>query len=428
MMTDEEPDDKIIRERQFRRSTGIDIIDLNHNSSEEEGEVSPPEDEALGDVFDPFIDKGGSAPGAVRSDGTVQSEPERDIVTNLAIDGESRVNWILMASMVVVYSAISIQIGRTFDPALGTLALLLLASIGFVLGEYWVPKEGMTLLGVTWVIISMKVLYGLAIELRQWGIIDSDLLLGISLLVLVGLNIYVSYRHDQDAIAAQSTLVLLAIGSTAGTEFGETGVAAMILLATILVHGLALNRNSGNLASLGIASSNLWIGMHALTSGFEIGQLRVLSLDSPLLLFMLLMTVTALNAVMAARFAREENWFSKGFETVGLGKPGLWGVSTSLGMVGAILAVASNRDDVGYALGMITFLGGAFGGSYLVVRGVGTRRVALPLVSSGLLLSLLLLGGDGVRDSLGISSYQVFTVLGALVTGAVVLRLSLIHI
>ena len=422
MMTDEEPDDKIIRERQFRRSTGIDIIDLNHNSSEEEGEVSPPEDEALGDVFDPFIDKGGSAPGAVGSDGTVQSEPERDIVTNLAIDGESRVNWILMASMVVVYSAISIQIGRTFDPALGTLALLLLASIGFVLGEYWVPKEGMTLLGVTWVIISMKVLYGLAIELRQWGIIDSDLLLGISLLVLVGLNIYVSYRHEQDAIAAQSTLVLLAIGSTAGTECGETGVAAMILLATILVHGLALNRNSGNLASLGIASSNLWIGMHALTSGFEIGQLRVLSLDSPLLLFMLLMTVTALNAVMAARFAREENWFSKGFETVGLGKPGLWGVSTSLGMVGAILAVASNRDDVGYALGMITFLGGAFGGSYLVVRGVGTRRVALPLVSSGLLLSLLLLGGDGVRDSLGISSYQVFTVLGALVTGAVVLR------
>lgn len=422
MMTDEEPDDRIIRERQFKRSPGIDIIDLNQNPSKAEEEVSPPEDEALGDVFDPFIDKGGSAPGAVRSDGTVASEPERDVVTELAIDGERRVNWILMASMVVVYSAISIQIGRTLDPVMGTFALLLLASMGFLLGEYWVPKEGMTLLGVTWVIISMKVLYGLAIELRQWGVIDSDLLLGISLLVLVGLNVYVSYRHDQDAIAAQSTLVLLAIGSTAGTEFGEMGVAAMILLATMLVHGLALNRQSGNLASLGIASSNLWIGMHALTSGFEIGQLRVLSLDSPLLLFMLLMTVTALNAVMAARFAREENWFSKGFETVGLGKPGLWGVSISLGMVGAILAVASNRDDVGYALGMITFLGGAFGGSYLVVRGVETRRVALPLVSSGLLLSLLLLGGDWVHGSLDISAYQVFTVLGSLITGAVILR------
>ena len=273
-------------------------------------------------MFDPFIDKGSRTPGAVQSDGTVSSSPERDIVTDLALEGERRVNWILMASMVIVYSAISIQIGRTFDPLVGTIALLILATIGFVLGEYWVPKEGMVLLGVTWVIISMKVLYGLAIELRQWGVIESDLVLGISLLLLVGLNVYVSYRHDQDAIAAQSTLVLLAIGSTAGTEFGENGVAAMILLATILVHGLALNRKSGNLASLGIASSNLWIGMHALTSGFEVGQLRVLPLDSPLLLFLLLMTVTVLNAIMAARFAREENWFSKGFETLGLGRPG----------------------------------------------------------------------------------------------------------
>ena len=36
----------------------------------------------------------------------------------------------------------------------------------------------MSLLGVTWIIISMKVLYGLAIELRSWGIIDDDLALG----------------------------------------------------------------------------------------------------------------------------------------------------------------------------------------------------------------------------------------------------------
>ena len=156
-------------------------------------------------------DRGSRTPGAVQSDGTVSSSPERDIVTDLALEGERRVNWILMASMVIVYSAISIQIGRTFDPLVGTIALLILATIGFVLGEYWVPKEGMVLLGVTWVIISMKVLYGLAIELRQWGVIESDLVLGISLLLLVGLNVYVSYRHGQDAIAAQSTLVLLAV-------------------------------------------------------------------------------------------------------------------------------------------------------------------------------------------------------------------------
>ena len=48
---------------------------------------------------------------------------------------------------------------------------------------------------------------------------------GMILVLLVGANILVAYRHNHDAIAAQSTLVLLAVGSTAGTEFGEVGVA-----------------------------------------------------------------------------------------------------------------------------------------------------------------------------------------------------------
>lgn len=38
-------------------------------------------------------------------------------------------------------------------------------------------------------------------------------------------------------------------------------------------------------------------------------------------------------------------------------------------MIGALMAVASSREDSGYALGMVTSLAGAFGGSYLVVRG-----------------------------------------------------------
>ena len=145
--------------------------------------------------------------------------------------------------------------------------------------------------------------------MRNWGVIEHDLLLGIVLLLLVVVNILVAYRHDHDAIAAQSTLVLLAIGSTAGTEFGELGVAVMILIATVILHGIAINRGSGNLASLGIASSNLWIGMHAITPQFSAGPLQVLPIENPLLLFLLLMVVTSMNAYMATVFSKNENWF-----------------------------------------------------------------------------------------------------------------------
>ena len=420
-MAADEPDDKIIRERKFKRSLDIDIVEFEDERKKQEA-VTEEVDEALGDVFDPFSPSVAEAPGAVGSDGAVEHPHESDLVTELSVDGERKVNWVIMGSMIVLYSAISIQVGRTFDPLPGTVVLVLLAMIGFVLGEIWVPRQRMSLLGVTWIIISMKVLYGLALELRHWEIIGDDLYLGLALLFLVGVNILVAYRYDHDAIAAQSTLVLLAIGSTAGTEFGENGVALMILIATILLHGIAINRESGNLASLGIASSNLWIGMHAATSGFEIGQLRVLPLETPLLLFLLLMAVSALNAIMAAKFAKKSNWFSKGFETLGLGRPGLWGVSISLGMVGAFMVVASHREDLGYALGIVTFLGGAFGGSYLVVRGVEPRRVAWPLLSSASILTVVLLSSETVENLLGISSYQIFTLVGAALTGWVILR------
>ncbi len=424
MAGDESPD-KIIREREFKLPSGINIdsLDVPDEVSEENSEVdSEKVDEAIGEIFDPFSQSSEFSPGKVGKDGSVNNPPERDLVSQISIEGEERVNWAIMVSMIVLYSAISIQIGRVFDSVVGTLLLISLAAVGFGLGEIWVPKKRMKLLGVTWVIISMKVLYGLAIELRYWGLVDDDLSLGMILVLLVGANILVAYRHNHDAIAAQSTLVLLAVGSTAGTEFGEVGVAGMILLATLVLHGIAINRSSGNLASLGIASSNLWIGMHAVTSRFSLGPLDVIPIERPLLLFLLLMSVTAMNAYMATKFAKEENWFSKGFETLGLGKPGLWGVSISLGMVGALLAVASNRDDVGYALGMVTFLGGAFGGSYLVVRGVEARRVYYPLIASASILTVILLNDSYVRDILGVSAYQVFTLVGSSVTVAIILR------
>ena len=421
-MTEDESPDKIIREREFKLPSGIKIDNLDIPIEEETREVPDRADEAIGDFFDPFSQSSKDAPGKIGEDGSVINPPEKDLVSQISIESEERVNWAIMVSMIVLYSAISMQIGRTFDSMIGTMLLISLAAIGFVLGEIWVPRKRMKLLGITWIIISMKVLYGLAIELRYWGVIGDDISLGVILVLLVGANILVAYRHNHDAIAAQSTLVLLAVGSTAGTEFGEAGVAGMILVATFVLHGIAINRKSGNLASLGIAASNLWIGMHAVTSRFSLGPLDVLPIERPLLLFLLLMCVTAMNAYMATKFAKEENWFSKGFETLGLGKPGLWGVSISLGMIGALLAVASNRDDLGYALGMVTFLGGAFGGSYLIVRGVEARRIYSPLIISASALTIILLNDSSVKEILGISAYEVFTLVGSSVTVAIILR------
>ena len=422
-MDGDERDDRIIREMRFRRSIDIDLseIEVPEERSEESREaLAAAVDEALGDLFDPFKQADGSEPGAVQEDGSVPIAPEQDIVTGIAREGERGVNWGLMIAMILVYSAIGVQAGLALSPLPAITVLVLLSSVGFVLGERWVPSPSMKILGVTWVIISMKVLYGLAIELNRWDYIGLEAL-GALLLALVAVNVFVAYRHNHDAIAAQSTLVLLAIGSTAGSVMGQMAVAGMILLATLLVHGLALHRQSGSLAALGVAASNLWIGMHAITGGFEFGSLRILALDDSLLLFLLLMTVSAINATMAARFAREENWFSQAFKAVGLGQPGLWGVSISMGMVGALLAVASSREDVGYALGMVSFLGACFGGSYLAVRGVDSKRVMTPLAIAAVpLVTILVIGTDELV--VWMDSYELFTVLSTLVTGFVLLR------
>ncbi len=422
-MVDGTSDDDIIRERVFRISDKLDLGDLVDDSKfievKEAEDDSKGLDDAIGEVFDPFLKR--KALGSVERDGTVKTAPEKDIVTEIATEGERRINWILMGSMILVYSAIGFLIGFVFEPLVATISLVVLSSIGFLLGERWSKDGRLRILGVTWVIISMKVLYGLSIELQRWGVIEVEGL-GALLLVTVGLNIVLSYRYDHDAIAAQSTLVLLAVGSTAGSLYGQQGVAIMILISTILMHVLAGHRKSGNLAALGIASSNLWIGMHAITGGFEIGELKVLALDSPLLLFVLMMGITGLNAGMATRFAREDNWFSKGVKILGLGKPGLWGVSVSLGLLGALLAVAANRGDVGYALGMVTVLCGAFSGSYLVVRGVSWERVSLPLVMMAMILLLGLIFGNEVASLIGFSEYTLFAIFGSATVAFVILR------
>ncbi|MFL2962740.1 MAG: hypothetical protein ACJZ46_00650 [Candidatus Thalassarchaeaceae archaeon] len=399
----------------------LEGINIEDNTLENTKIIKQEKDEALGDFFDPFEDTNDSSPGIIQKDGKIKNAPERDIVTEISIEGERSVNWSIMVAMIFIYSIISIQIGNTFDPLLATIILIFLAGFGFTLGEVWIPKEKMKMLGITWVIISMKVLYGLAIEFRNWNFISVEGLV-LLLIFLVFINLYFAYRHNHDAIAAQSTLVLLSIGSTTGSVLGEEGVAGMIFISTIMIHSLAIHRKSGNLASLGIAASNLWVGMHAITSGFQIGELVILQLESPLLLFLLLMSITGLNASMAAKFAREENWFSNAFKISGLGKPGLWGVSISLGMVGAFLSIAANRQDLGYALGMVTFLCTAFGGSYLRVRGVETNRIIKPIILFLPFLAIILLLGSQITNNLLFDEYDIFTIFGSILTGYILLR------
>ena len=86
------------------------------------------------------------------------------------------------------------------------------------------------------------------------------------------------------------------------------------------------------------------------------------------------------------------------------------------------MAVASSREDSGYALGMVTFLAGAFGGSYLIVRGVERLRVAIPLMAGAVLFSLLLIFGETTEAISLFDRYETFTIFAAILTGFVILR------
>ena len=80
-------------------------------------------------------------PGIVRKDGTVEIPPETDVVTNLAKEGERKVNWILMASMIVIFSALGIVAGIALDPMLAIVLLIGLALFGFWLRRIMDSQE-----------------------------------------------------------------------------------------------------------------------------------------------------------------------------------------------------------------------------------------------------------------------------------------------
>lgn len=431
--------DEVVRKRDFQRAKGFDVSSFMVDSPGENSEVSDPkikprvEDIAVGEIVSLFSAEEDEhlQPGAVQRDGTVLSAPEIDSVSDLAVEGEKRLGVGLLVAMVLTWSAIGAIVGTVLPEIPSGLGLLAMGLFGLYLGERWIPNPNMRLLGVTWVIISMKLFYGLALDAWHWGWFENSPLgasdtLGVILLGLVAMNITIAQRHNEDAIAAQATLILLLVGSAAGALYGQIGVAAMVGIGTLLMHGLALYRNSGNLASLGIASSYLWVGVHALSNHWVLFGIDVVPFEDDLLLFLLMAGITATNATIAAKFVREDNWFSQAFESMGLGKPALWSVSVGLGMIGALLAIASHRTETGYALAQLVLLISAFSGSYLIVRGVHLKDLAPYLIAPApfllIGLSLYSSGASGIELPFNLDGYSVYAGLTSLFTAAALLR------
>lgn len=418
-------DDDVLREQSFKRAKGLNLDSFMVASSSEsepespQQEVAVVEDAAVGELAEVFTNE------------PVSVAPVQDSTTQIAVHGEQAIGKGLAVAMVVVWTAIGALVGTVLPPLIGAIGLAGMAVFGLYLGERWIRREAMHLLGLTWVIISMKLLYGLALDLWRWGWLDAvggspSQTLGALLLALVGLNVALAFRHDEDAIAAQSALVLFAVGSSAGAVYGEQGIAVFIVLAMTLMHGLAWLRSSGNLASLGISMSYLWVGVHALSNHWSIGSFVLVPVDDGLVLFLLLAVVTAANAGMAAVFVHHENWLSQAFNAMGLGKPGLWAVSVSLGMVGALMAIAAHREETGYALAQLMLLTLAFSSSYLVVRGVSWSSL-MPFVLAPvpfLVAFVALVNTQTLTLSFpfSLSEYSLFAVLTAALCCGVLLR------
>ena len=417
-------EEDILRQKKFKRATGLNLnaFMLNDVTADE---PLPPSLSA-----EEEITEADAAVGELGELFTVQPSHQTSTPPSTTMAAEQQIGRGLAVAMVVVWTAIGALVGTVLPATISAVALLTMAVVGFALGERWMKRDAMHLLGLTWVIISMKLLYGLALDLWRWGWLDgigpgAGETLGMLMLALVGLNVAMAFRHDEDAIAAQSALVLFAVGSSAGAVFGETGVAVFIVLAMALMHGLALLRSSGNLASLGISMSYLWVGVHALSSNWSIGSLVLIPIENDLTLFMLLSVVTGANAAMAAKFVHHENWLSQAVNAMGLGKPGLWAVSVSLGMVGALMAIGAHRSETGYALAQLMLLTLAFTASYLVVRGVTWTSLMpfvlapLPFMVAG--LALVNSGLVSLTFPFSLSEYSLFAMMSAALCATVVL-------
>ena len=143
--------DAVLREIQFA-SEGVLELRSELNFPVEKNVYDNPEkdhDEAIGTVPEVFVEDS-------KDVGPTPMKPVEK--------SERRVNWVLISVMVVAYSLMSLLIGVEFEAEVAIPILLVLSIFGLFLGERWIKDPDLNLLGVAWVIISMKILYGASLE------------------------------------------------------------------------------------------------------------------------------------------------------------------------------------------------------------------------------------------------------------------------
>ena len=168
-------EDEVLRKKEFGRARGLNLGTFMVASEDTEPIEKTPEDDVK--VGEQEID---AAVGTLNEMFTADLEPSdddheaTDSVTQIAVHGEQQISRAMMVMMVLIWTAIGALVGTVFPPLLSALGLLSMALFGFALGERWIPRPSMHLLGITWVIISMKLLYGLALDAWSWGWFDSS--------------------------------------------------------------------------------------------------------------------------------------------------------------------------------------------------------------------------------------------------------------
>ena len=149
-------EDDVLRQKEFRRGGGIDLGQFMIRDDEEqpENDISAPEleqDQAIGEIASIFQgeDEQPDEPGAIKRDGTVAEASAPDSVTDIAVHGERRLGYGLLAGMVLVWSVLGWVVGTALPPMIGGPLLIIMGLSGVWAGEKWIPNPAMHLLGVT---------------------------------------------------------------------------------------------------------------------------------------------------------------------------------------------------------------------------------------------------------------------------------------